>query len=374
MRACIVTEVRIYKVGEHFYADASFAKILERYYLGFGGLSLITRIINEKKKRDGYVSIDKYCLDFENIGSVSGFLAKKISRNVIKQIKDADLTILRLPSMTSLKIYWSMRRDLKKYMVEVMGCAWDAYWNHGAVGKIVAPIMFLGTRRIVKKANYCVYVTQQFLQKRYPCDGENIGISNVDIKSVMSPKKYKDFDKKNFTMMTAAALDVEYKGQQFVIEAISKLKQEYGVDVAYYLAGKGDDARLRSVAEKYGVEKNVMFLGMLSKEALHKYMRDVDFYIQPSLQEGLPRSLIEAMSCGTVCLGANTGGIPELLDGAQIFKRRDAGDVVNVVMDTIESGDFYGMSKRNIQTAKTYLSDALDEKRSRFFDSMKEAR
>ena len=217
-------------------------------------------------------------------------------------------------------------------------------------------------------------MTQKFLQRRYPCDGKNIGISNVDIKTVMPPKQYKDFDKKKFTMMTAAALNVKYKGQQFVIKAISELKQKYDINVTYYLAGKGDDVWLRNVARKYNVERNVVFLGMLPKEKLHKYMRDVDFYIQPSLQEGLPRSLIEAMSCGSICFGSNTAGIPELLDDAQIFERKDVKSMIEIILSTIKSGNFFHISERNIQKAKLYLSSVLDKKRSLFLKSMRGAK
>ena len=86
---------------------------------------------------------------------------------------------MRLPSLVSLKVYRLARKNSKKYLTEVMGCAWDAYWNHSIVGKLLAPGMFLGMRRMVKKADYCVYVTKSFLQKRYPCNNESVGISNV---------------------------------------------------------------------------------------------------------------------------------------------------------------------------------------------------
>ena len=370
----IATEVRIYKVDGHFYADPSFAKILERYSKNFDKIILATRIVDEKEKREGYKKIDDFCCIFDNIGSISAFLFKKTSPDIIKHIKESDLIVLRLQSVISLKMYYYISKFSKKYMVEVMGCAWDAYWNHGIIGKTIAPFMFLETKRIIKKANYCVYVTQKFLQRRYPCDGKNIGISNVDIKTVMPPKQYKDFDKKKFTMMTAAALHVKYKGQQFVIKAISELKQKYDINVTYYLAGKGDDVWLRNVARKYNVERNVVFLGMLPKEKLHKYMRDVDFYIQPSLQEGLPRSLIEAMSCGSICFGSNTAGIPELLDDAQIFERKDVKSMIEIILSTIKSGNFFHISERNIQKAKLYLSSVLDKKRSLFLKSMRGAK
>ncbi|MBQ6414131.1 glycosyltransferase family 4 protein [Candidatus Saccharibacteria bacterium] len=362
----IITEVRVYKVSDHVYADASFAKILERYHRNFKKIVLATRIIDETKKRNGYVQIDDYCCCFDNIGSIGRFLTKKTSPGIIKHVRESGLVIMRLPSLVSLKINRLMKKNSKHNMVEVMGCAWDAYWNHGIVGKVIAPFMFFKTRSIVKKADYCVYVTQAFLQRRYPNNNKTIGLSNVDIESVEKPKDYSHFDSKNFTMMTAAALDVYYKGQQYVIKAISKLKKKYGINVKYYLAGKGNSVELKSVAKKYGVEQNVIILGMLPHTELHKYMRQTDIYIQPSLQEGLPRSLIEAMSCGCVCLGSNIAGIPELLDDDQLFKAGKTASMIHAILDTISSNALSEKSKRNSDKAKAYLNDELENKRDSF--------
>jgi len=368
LNALLVTEVRVYEVDGKIYAESAFAKILERYYKNFGKLVLVTRIIPEDKKRNGYVSINEFCSSAENIGSIFGFLRRRMPKNIVERIQKSDLIILRLPSLVSVKFYPLVVKLSKKYLAEVMGCAWDGYWNHGIAGKIIAPFMFFKTKRIVKNADYCIYVTQRFLQNRYPCGekAKSIGISNVDIHNIAEPKTYKKFDPKNFSIMTAAALNVKYKGQEYVIKAISELKKKYGINANYYIAGKGDADRLIKIAKKYNVEKNVVVLGMLPKDELIKWMRKVDFYIQPSLQEGLPRSLIEAMSQGTVCFGSNTAGIPELLDDKYVFGRRNSEIIAKMLSDKFTVADLNRNSKRNIEQSKKYLSGLLDEKRRVF--------
>lgn len=369
VKAFIATEVRIYEVGGHFYADASFARIIERYSKNIDEVVLATRIIKSTKIKDGYKKIDGYCCGFYSIGSIPEFLVKRVSNDIKDSIKESDLVILRLPSLASSKLYSLARKQSKTLLVEVMGCAWDAYWNHGVVGKIIAPFLFFYTKKMVRNANYCIYVTNEFLQKRYPHkDKKNtIALSNVDISSLGSPKSYNSFDAKNFTLMTAAALNVKYKGQQFVIKAISELKRKHGINVTYYLAGKGDSKWLKNLAEKYKVEGSIKILGMMPKEELHKKMREVDFYIQPSLQEGLPRSLIEAMSQGTVCFGSNVAGIPELLNKKQIFKGGSVPSIITTVLNTIDLNHFSTISEQGIETARLYSTDALDRRRHDFF-------
>ena len=366
----LATEVRVYEVDGHYYADASFAKVLERYSKSFGKLSIVTIVINEKKMRNGYIQIDKFGCSFDNVGSLAKFVIKKTPQNISEHLRDADLVVMRLPSLISLRIYRLVRKHSKKYLTEVMGCAWDAYWNHGVVGKMLAPFMFIKMRRMVKKADYCVYVTQSFLQNRYPRDNKSVGISNVDITSVASPKTYAGFNKKNITLMTAAALDVKYKGQEYVIKAMRVLRDKYKIDTTYYLAGKGSSDRLKKIAEQNGVSQDVVFCGMLSRDELSKKMRETDIYIQPSLQEGLPRSLVEAMSRGCVCLGSKTAGIPELLKNRFVFKRRSVSAIVGTILKVIKTGELELISEENIEKSKEYLSSVLDKNRECYYDSI----
>ena len=62
-----------------------------------------------------------------------------------------------------------------------MSCPWDVFWNHSLKGKLLAPFMYYTTKRCVKDSNYVVYVTNEFLQKRYPTMGKNIGCSDVEL-------------------------------------------------------------------------------------------------------------------------------------------------------------------------------------------------
>ena len=61
---------------------------------------------------------------------------------------------------------------------------------------------------------------------------------------------------------------------------------------------------------------------------MFELLDECDIYLQPSLQEGLPRSVIEAMSRGCACIGAATAGIPELLESEYVVKRKSVQENV----------------------------------------------
>lgn len=94
----------------------------------------------------------------------------------------------------------------------------------------------------------------------------------------------------------------------------------------------------------------------------------MDIYVQPSLQEGLPRAVIEAMSRGCPVIGSTTGGIPELIASECVFKRKSKSSFI-AVMSKIDKNFLLRNAKQNFEKAEEYEKDYLDEKRSKFYEN-----
>jgi len=63
-------------------------------------------------------------------------------------------------------------------------------------------------------------------------------------------------------------------------------------------------------------------------------LNQYDYYILPSFYEGMPKTLLEAMACGLVCIGTDVTGINEIInDGANgyLAKSCNAKDILNVI-------------------------------------------
>lgn len=286
-------------------------------------------------------------------------------------INDCDAVILRS--------WWGVsvcRKLNKTYMIEVVNCMWSSLWNHSVLGKLVALPYMLLQKKAVKNAPYVLYVTKNFLQRRYPTKGKRCGISDVVINGEIQGdiiqrklEKYENKDNSKTIIGTAAAVNVAYKGQKYVIEALSILKKRNIDNFEYHMAGSGDQERLKKYAEKRNVLEIVKFCGAIPNEKMTAWYDSIDIYIQPSLTEGLPRAVVEAMSRALPCLGSDAGGIPELLQPSSIFKRRHkfAKQIANK-LQRMTVQEMKKLSRYSIEKAKEFAPDILDVERNRFYE------
>lgn len=166
--------------------------------------------------------------------------------------------------------------------------------------------------------------------------------------------------------MTVANVAVPYKGQADVIRALPILIAG-GQYVEYHLIGAGDRAPLETMARKLGVLDRVVFHGAVPHEGVFEKLDDMDLYIQPSRQEGLPRAVIEAMSRGLPVLGAETGGIPELLDKRRVFRPGAVAEIASAIRACLPAVELEADARRNFARAADFSKDKLEHRRSEFY-------
>jgi len=115
---------------------------------------------------------------------------------------------------------------------------------------------------------------------------------------------------------------IERKGQNYLLESIFLLKQR-GTCIQLWLASTGESKqKYEEQARRLGISDSVEFLGTVAHEKiLSMYQnQEVDIVALPSLHEGIPVALIEAMAYGIPVVGTNVGGTPELVgEGAGLM-------------------------------------------------------
>ena len=117
----------------------------------------------------------------------------------------------------------------------------------------------------------------------------------------------KEFDlptERKIILFAAAKASDKRKGIDDLIEA-SRLLQDK--KVTFLIAGTNAEAITEQLAVPF---KNV---GYIAPDKMPEVYNAADVFVTPSLQENLPNTIMEAMACGTPCVGFHIGGIPEMI-------------------------------------------------------------
>ncbi len=118
------------------------------------------------------------------------------------------------------------------------------------------------------------------------------------------------FSRKGFIVTTVARLH-EQKGHKFLLRAVPKLISQCP-NSRFVIVGDGPlKNELRDYVKQANIEDYVCFLG--NRADISDLLRISDIFVLPSLWEGLPNALIEAMSLGVPVVATNLKGIREVI-------------------------------------------------------------
>ncbi len=381
IRGIFCHDLPIYKDKNGIYCSTTLTdELFCRYLSVVDELIVATRVYRidqtyEEAHQEKITLKNVHFVDFPNINTPRGFfeVMPKVRKKLYELISTADLVFVRGGTIALLSIN-AARKMKKAYLFECAGGSFINYWNYSFIGKIVAPYMEYRERKDAKTASFVLYVTKEYLQKKYPTKGKRCAVSDVLLKKmddeVLDRRLEKiRTNKKPFVVIgTTGYISSKNKGQQFVIKAMYMLKDNF--DIRYELVGGGDPTYLKSIVRKYRLEDKVIFKGQLSHEEVLEWLDGIDLYIQPSIHEGLPRALVEALSRACPAIGARTGGIPELLGGEMVFKRGNTNALAAKLSEAL-LGDLGRQAKKNFDKAKEYEADKLNRKRQMFFEEFK---
>ncbi|TDL32836.1 glycosyltransferase [Jeotgalibacillus sp. S-D1] len=303
-----------------------------------------------------------------------------LKEDLEKIIENADAVVARVPSGHAYHAIKIAKKLKKPYVIEVVGDVFPALWNHGKIlGKIIAPIYYYKYRNIIKHSSYNIYVTEEYLQKKYPYNhsAKIINASNVEISLV--PKEILEEKLRKIKLMhinqeynigLIGSYSSKQKGIDTAIKAIKNLSKQ-GIDCNLHILGDGDKSWLIELVKELNIEDKIHFSGSLpGGEKVFNWLDSMDIYIQPSLTEGLPRALIEAMSRGLPCVGSSVGGIPELIDKRFIHEPKSSKQLSDKIRNLLRNNQsLEEQSINNYNNAKQYTSEVLNTRRDEFWKS-----
>lgn len=369
--------------------------VWERYLSVFGTITVACRGQRVSADADmrGKTLSSGANVDFLVLPSLSNPVNKLTKRGIVEQglreaIAKADAVIARMPSEIGAEAIRVARSLGKPFAIEMVACAWDGLWNYGnAQGKLYAPLSLWKTRSLVKSAPYGIYVTEKFLQKRYPlaangvagsCSNVEIPVSSPDVLarrlSRIAAGDASYGTDRPFRIGMIGSLNGKTKGIDIALRAIARLKNSGLPAFEFHILGDGSVDRWLGLATKLGVSDNVKFCGVLtSGGAVFEWLDELDLYVQPSFQEGLPRATIEAMSRACPVLGSTAGGIPELIDARWLHKPGNDKQFADQLAQAIGNGEWMKeQAELNFLTAQKYTKEKLDQQRSAFWHAFRD--
>lgn len=142
----------------------------------------------------------------------------------------------------------------------------------------------------------------------------------------------------------------EAKGALRAIE-VAALVRTGGVPARLDLVGDGVDGdRCRALADRLGISGSVVFHGWLPRDAVHPLYGVAHFLVLPSVSEGWPKVLGEAMAHGAVCLAGAVSAIPQVLTetgAGDAVAPADVGAFTGLVRDYVAEPERWRRTSRN---------------------------
>lgn len=299
----------------------------------------------------------------------------KLVEILTEEIKKADLIIIRLPSDTGRIAAEICNKLNKKFITEFVGCPFDSVKKEFyGLGYVVGTVWKHKTKKIMKKCDDTIYVTEQFLQQRYPNRCRSIGCSDVIIDNsfnVDCEKRLKLISSihrnSEINIGLIGNYHRKYKGVDIAIKAVYELTKK-GFNVTLNILGEGNNTSYIKLAKKLNVREKINFCGVLSSgNEVLKWLDKISIYIQPSYQEGMPRALVEAMSRGCPVATSNAGGMPEVVNEEFLHKPGDYKQLAKIIEYMILNNKvMVKQSKENLEKSKQFNRNVLDNKRNEF--------
>jgi glycosyltransferase involved in cell wall biosynthesis len=354
------------------------------YLRVFDSLRVVARVRPVETPTEGWIRSDGPGVTFAAVPYYVGpvqYLARRraVRRATAAAVSPGDAIVMRVPSTLANNLEPALRRAGRPFGVEVVGDPYDVF-APGANRHPLAPFFRWyfprRLRAICRHAVRAAYVTREALQRRYPCPQGEVGVSDVELpdEAFTAQPRAIDSAQRRFVALMIGTLAQLYKAPDVLIDAIAHCRTS-GTDVELVLVGDGQfRGELEERARRLGIGAHVHFRGQLAVgEAVRRELDAADLFVLPSHQEGLPRAMVEAMARGLPCVGSAVGGIPELLAAEDLVSPGDATALAAKMREVLGDPDRRArMSRRNLETARTYRAERLAEIRCEFYRAIRD--
>lgn len=243
---------------------------------------------------------------------------------------------------------WFPKLFSKKVIVTVHGLDHQrAKW-----GKFASFYILTGEKNAVRFADEIIVLSkevQNYFMEKYHRETVFIpnGVNKPEIKSPKEIKEKYGLDKDGYILYLGRL--VPEKGIHYLIEAFKRI----GTDKKLVIAGGSSDTDIyhKKLKEMSKGDSRILFTGFVQGEVLEELYSNAYIYCLPSNLEGMPLSLLEAMSYGNCCLVSDIPECTEVVeDKAEVFKRGNVEDLTRKLEKLIQDVNQVKQYKKNAES------------------------
>jgi glycosyltransferase involved in cell wall biosynthesis len=393
MKLLVANEGHYVRRGGTVYSGhLTYERFWKRYLSVFDSVSPLCRVRPVGEVPEGWLPAGGENVEFIALPDYRGpwgclRARREIDAAVRAGIEACDAFLLRAPGTVSTLLWRRLRRLALPFGVEVVGDPWEVF----APGVVRSPLRALfrrgytrAMRAQCREAVAAAYVTAETLQRRYPPGGWTTHYSSVHL------------DEEDFATEEQVAARAEgwlarpadrpwrcahvgsmaqhYKGHDTLLRAFAACVRR-GVSAELDLIGDGPlRGQFAERARSLGLEGRVRFRGWLPAGGpLRAALDQADLLLLPSLTEGLPRVLLEAMARGLPCIASDVGGVAELLGPGEMFPPGDADVLAERIREVLsQPSRLARMAGKNLEAARPYHTGVLTQRRIEFYRQLRQ--
>lgn len=246
-------------------------------------------------------------------------------------------------------------KEGKKIIIHMHGSTFDLFYKERCNDTQKQQV-----RQIFAMADKVIALSEDWKEflAEYICDEQKV---MVIYNSVKIPETYR----KDYTNRKILFLGIlgQRKGTYDLIEAMPEILQKFP-DIHVYFGGDGERQLAEQLCRDKGIEDKVTFLGWVRGAEKEQFLKECSIYVLPTYHEGMPMSILEAMSYGMAVASTYVGGIPHIITDGENGLLCEAGDRETLQKNLLRLLDDKKLRERLGQNARDMIKREFDAKES----------
>lgn len=225
-------------------------------------------------------------------------------------------------------------------------------------------------RKVVNKSDVIIALSEywkEYFKNEFPTKRVEI------IKNVISAPRVHKQQTGYFTLLFLGLLG-KNKGIYDLLECIRDHKVEFQGKLKLYIGGNGEIEHVKQLIKEYGIADITIFEGWVSGDKKIELLNKSDAYILPSYKEGLPISILEAMSYGMPIISTPVGGIPEIVSNGEngyLVEPGNKEDIYKAIISLLNDSDLRNrMGSVSLSGVGEHLPEYVEKQLETLYDSL----